>query len=81
MVRATYIGLREKRKGPSTTRVVAGSDGLTFVPAASMLRRLHNATAAPMQSSGRPITRATFGAAIGCGKTVCNNTPARKATP
>ena len=46
-VRARYIGLREKPNGPVTTSVVAGSDGFTFVPALSKVRRLQTARIAP----------------------------------
>src|SRR5204862_3678786 len=54
---ARYIGLRVKRNGPPRTIVHAGLAGATFVPAAFIVTRAHNASVGARMTRAIPQTR------------------------
>src|SRR5438132_2092134 len=54
---ARYIGLRVKRNGPPRTIVNAGLAGATFVPAAFIVTRDHNASVGARMMRAIPQTR------------------------
>src|SRR5262249_16870378 len=78
-VRARYNGFREYWNGPDITMVVAGSPGLTLVPAACIVRRPHRASATAVTLTARPTGSAIAHRVIGHGANSRTTTTRRKA--
>ena len=54
-VKLTYIGLREKRKGPVVTMLLAGLEGMIAVCAWWKVRSAHSSRLAPIARSSQPV--------------------------